>query len=227
MDVTVGLLMVFAAGGSASHQNPSVEVQEGHNLTLKCPEKPSNNSLENWDWKRIDDPTNVAKSVIFSHRRGIDHPQPQMEQYKNRALVNKEDLRRGVLALTITSVRQADGGRYRCHIPGLGSFDFTVVVKNDSGTEFTTPTPTMDPDATKEKHMVTAITVPVGLGVAIAVVFILMRCRKKWNVKTHRGSRDQDNQYGPVTMMPAREDENDAAANGNDPPVVVINGLRG
>ncbi|XP_047433806.1 myelin-oligodendrocyte glycoprotein-like isoform X3 [Mugil cephalus] len=73
--------------------------------------------------------------MVYSRRGGKDHPHPQMQRYKNRAELIKEDLTRGRMTLLIPTVQQSDSGHYRCFIPKFSvSFVFNIVVTKDEET---------------------------------------------------------------------------------------------
>ncbi|XP_047433783.1 myelin-oligodendrocyte glycoprotein-like [Mugil cephalus] len=114
------------------NQTQLIEEPEGSNLTLQCQTDPEIN-LTNFtlDWKRVDIP-HVSDRMVYSRRRGTDHPVKQMQRYKNRAELIKEDLTRGRMTLLIPTVQQSDTGRFKCFISNLSvSFVFNIVVTKD------------------------------------------------------------------------------------------------
>ncbi|XP_047433791.1 myelin-oligodendrocyte glycoprotein-like isoform X1 [Mugil cephalus] len=112
-----------------------IKVPEGSNLTLQCRMNPEIN-LEDLalDWRRVDIP-NVSNRFVYSRRGGKDHPVEQMQRYKNRAELIKEDLTRGRMTLLIPTVQQSDSGHFRCFISNLSvSFIFNINVTKDQET---------------------------------------------------------------------------------------------
>ncbi|XP_047433799.1 myelin-oligodendrocyte glycoprotein-like isoform X3 [Mugil cephalus] len=120
-------------------QTQLIKVPEGSNLTLQCQTDPEIN-LTNFtlDWKRVDIP-NVSDRFVYSRRRGTDHPEEQIQRYKNRAELIKEDLTRGRMTLLIPTVQQSDTGHFKCFIPKLNvSFVFNINVTKREDVAMTT-----------------------------------------------------------------------------------------
>ncbi|XP_047433794.1 uncharacterized protein LOC125003719 isoform X2 [Mugil cephalus] len=177
----VATLFAFVVIGSLTgdekrpiiNQTQQIKVPEGSNLTLQCQTDPEIN-LTNFtmDWRRVDIP-NVSDRMVYSRRRGTDHPHPQMQRYKNRAELIKEDLTRGRMTLLIPTVQQSDSGHFKCSIPNLsGSFVFNIVVTKREDVAMTTSpgygvmNPTVSGPVEKINHWIT-------LGACICVLLVL------------------------------------------------------
>ncbi|XP_047433798.1 myelin-oligodendrocyte glycoprotein-like isoform X2 [Mugil cephalus] len=154
-------------------QTQLIKVPEGSNLTLQCQTDPEIN-LTNFtlDWKRVDIP-NVSDRFVYSRRRGTDHPEEQIQRYKNRAELIKEDLTRGRMTLLIPTVQQSDTGHFKCFIPKLNvSFVFNInVTKREDVAMTTSPgyrvmNPTVSGPVETINHWII-------LGVCICVLLVL------------------------------------------------------
>lgn len=65
------------------------------------------------------DDLNVSDNDVHVYRHGQDHLQTQMAQYKKRTTLIHEDLTRGILTLTLASVKLSDSGPYKVYVPQL------------------------------------------------------------------------------------------------------------
>ncbi|XP_047433781.1 selection and upkeep of intraepithelial T-cells protein 2-like isoform X2 [Mugil cephalus] len=177
--MTVTTLFAFVTVASLIEKRPIInqtqliEAPEGSNLTLQCQTDPEIN-LTNYtlDWRRVDIP-HVSDRVVYSRRRGTDHPVEQMQRYKNRAELIKEDLTRGRMTLLIPTVQQSDSGHFKCLIPNLSvSFVFNInVTKREDVAVTTSPgyrvmNPTVSGPVEKRSHWIT-------LGVCICFLLLL------------------------------------------------------
>ena len=59
------------------------------------------------------------KYIVHAYRHQQDFLTDQMDQYKGRTTLNREDLKNGTITLRISSVGPSDSGRYRIFVPGL------------------------------------------------------------------------------------------------------------
>ncbi|XP_047433801.1 butyrophilin subfamily 2 member A1-like isoform X1 [Mugil cephalus] len=171
--VTVASLIVSPEKRPIINQTQLIKVPEGSNLTLQCQTDPEIN-LTNYtlDWRRVDIP-NVSDRFVYSRRRGTDHPEKQMQRYKNRAELIEEDLTRGWMTLLIPTVQQSDSGHFRCFISNLSvSFVFNIVVTKREDVAMTTSpgyrvvNPTVSGPVEKRNHWII-------LGVCICFLLVL------------------------------------------------------
>ncbi|KAM3624666.1 uncharacterized protein V6R79_026307 [Siganus canaliculatus] len=96
----------------AVHLNQTIKAVEGDNVILQYSLASGENLVDQTvDWKRID-----LNEQVHAYRHGRDLPAPQ---YSNRASLDHEDLRRGVVTLHLSSVQLSDSGLYRGYIPDL------------------------------------------------------------------------------------------------------------
>ncbi|XP_047433775.1 uncharacterized protein LOC125003709 isoform X2 [Mugil cephalus] len=176
--MTVTTLFAFVSVASLIEKRPIInqtqliKVPEGSNLTLQCQTDPEIN-LTNYtlDWKRVDIP-HVSDNFVYYRHRGTDHPEEQMQRYKNRAELIKEDLTRGRMTLLIPTVQQSDSGHFKCFIPKLNvSFVFNIVVTKDQETK--------DQETTTKREDV-AMTTPPGYRVMNPTVSGPVEERSYW-----------------------------------------------
>ncbi|KAG7999372.1 Butyrophilin subfamily 2 member A1, partial [Nibea albiflora] len=108
-----------------SSQTQRIEAEVHDNVTLQCDLDPRVNIENN---TIVCDRVDLNKKV-HAYRGKQDHPHEQMDQYRGRTTLNREDLSRGVLTLLISSVQTSDSGPYRCFVPKRKSsctFNLTV-----------------------------------------------------------------------------------------------------
>ena len=67
-----------------------------------------------------------GKDVVHAYRHQHDFLTDQMDQYKGRTTLNREDLKNGTITLWISSVGPSDSGQYRIFVPGLFVHYITV-----------------------------------------------------------------------------------------------------
>ncbi|KAL7404021.1 hypothetical protein ABVT39_008582 [Epinephelus coioides] len=122
---------------------------EGDDVTLRCPLAPGVDlSAYTVDVSRLD--LDVRDNDVHVYRRGKDHLQTQMAQYKDRTTLIHEDLTRGILTLTLSSVKLSDSGRYKVYVPKLDAgcvIDLSVVTKDQ---ENVAPVDELDNPAPKD-----------------------------------------------------------------------------
>ncbi|XP_047433769.1 uncharacterized protein LOC125003708 isoform X2 [Mugil cephalus] len=192
MAVTTLFALVIVASSTGEkrviiNQTQLIKVPEGSNLTLQCQTDPEINLTNfNLDWRRMDIPPDSDR-FVYSRRGGTDYLVEQMQRYKNRAELIKEDLTRGRMTLLIPTVQQSDTGRFKCFIPKLNvSFVFNIVVTKREDVAMTTspgygtmnPTVSVTKMTTKREDVAT--TTSPGYGVMSPAVSGPVEKRNHW-----------------------------------------------
>uniref|UniRef100_A0A3Q3XA41 Ig-like domain-containing protein n=1 Tax=Mola mola TaxID=94237 RepID=A0A3Q3XA41_MOLML len=96
---------------------PVLSDQEAAGVTLQCRLDPHIDLLDfTVDWRRVDLNQDVH---VYRHKR--DDPAPQVESYRGRTSLDHEELRRGFLTLSISSLQLSDSGPYTCYVPKLNA----------------------------------------------------------------------------------------------------------
>uniref|UniRef100_A0A7N8WRT8 Ig-like domain-containing protein n=1 Tax=Mastacembelus armatus TaxID=205130 RepID=A0A7N8WRT8_9TELE len=94
---------------------PLIKAAAGEDVRLPCLLDPgldlSNRTV---DWTRVND-----SKVVFSYRSRMINDIDQLEQYRNRTRLSREDLSVGNMELQMFSAQLSDSGRYRCLVPQL------------------------------------------------------------------------------------------------------------
>ncbi|XP_078022610.1 myelin-oligodendrocyte glycoprotein-like [Epinephelus lanceolatus] len=106
---------------------------EGDDVTLQFPLAPGVDLSAYTVNVSRDDLINVSENDVHVYRHGQDHLQTQMAQYKDRTTFIHEDLTRGILTLTLSSVKLSDSGPYKVYVPKLDAgcvIDLSVVTKD-------------------------------------------------------------------------------------------------
>ncbi|XP_047433770.1 selection and upkeep of intraepithelial T-cells protein 6-like isoform X3 [Mugil cephalus] len=194
MAVTTLFALVIVASSTGEkrviiNQTQLIKVPEGSNLTLQCQTDPEINLTNfNLDWRRMDIPPDSDR-FVYSRRGGTDYLVEQMQRYKNRAELIKEDLTRGRMTLLIPTVQQSDTGRFKCFIPKLNvSFVFNIVVtvtKREDVAMTTSPgygtmNPTVSVTKMTTKREDVATTTSPGYGVMSPAVSGPVEKRNHW-----------------------------------------------
>ncbi|KAG8014937.1 Butyrophilin subfamily 2 member A1 [Nibea albiflora] len=163
-----------------SSQTQRIEAEVHDNVTLQCDLDPRVNIENN---TIVCDRVDLNKKV-HAYRGKQDHPHEQMDQYRGRTTLNREDLSRGVLTLLISSVQTSDSGPYRCFVP-----------KRKSSCTFNL---TVDGAHMKAVHAGIITTAVIALCVLVVVLVVKRRtiqdCLKRLRVKkrTSNGSEERD-----------------------------------
>ncbi|XP_067436741.1 myelin-oligodendrocyte glycoprotein-like [Thunnus thynnus] len=110
----IGLFFLLLISASDSHDinctSEQVEAAVGDDVTLDCHLKSKRDVTgELVEWKFND------SFVIIYKNRGLS-PDDQAEEFKGRAALDVGELRKGNLAVKISSVNTADGGIYTCSV---------------------------------------------------------------------------------------------------------------
>ncbi|KAG7999691.1 Butyrophilin subfamily 2 member A1, partial [Nibea albiflora] len=188
-----------------------IEAEVHDNVTLQC-DLDSRVNIEKYTivCERVD-----LNKKVHAYRGKQDHPHEQMDQYRGRTTLNREDLNRGVLTLLISSVQTSDSGPYRCFVPKTRksscTFNLTVVRGDQQNkTKRDTPGTTRPPleevtklDVSDGAHMKAVragiiTTAVIALCVLVVVLVVKRRtiqdCLKRLRVKkrTSNGSEERD-----------------------------------
>ncbi|XP_008282483.1 uncharacterized protein LOC103359070 isoform X5 [Stegastes partitus] len=213
----ITLLIVLSSVIAAEKHEAAqpIEAQEGGKATVQYrTNSPTNLENDMLICKRLDGNFSDLNSYIYSRRHGQEHPQPPMEQYRNRTRLVLEDLRKGIVTLEIFPVHSSDSGRYKCFIRKQNiTFNFTIVVipkKKTDAFKMTTASAGIktNPDAEPTKHPnVWGIVIPIVLGLGLVLVVIF-----RWNViKPFRRRRDKEESSEKETLK-TQEAERDEQA---------------
>uniref|UniRef100_A0A8C7WUG0 Ig-like domain-containing protein n=1 Tax=Oryzias sinensis TaxID=183150 RepID=A0A8C7WUG0_9TELE len=99
--------LFFSSGSSKVVCSPStVQAHPGQNVVLSCPvEPPSDLTLKTLDWKR-------GPAFVHVYRSGGDNYDDQDLRFKNRTILNHQNLKDGIFSLTLTNVDKEDEGTY-------------------------------------------------------------------------------------------------------------------
>uniref|UniRef100_A0A8C7WT94 Ig-like domain-containing protein n=1 Tax=Oryzias sinensis TaxID=183150 RepID=A0A8C7WT94_9TELE len=97
----------FPSGSSKVVCSPStVQVHLGQDVVLSCPvEPPSDLSAETLEWKR-------GPAFVHVYRSRKDDPDNQDPRFKGRTILNHQNLKDGIVSLTLTNVTNQDEGNY-------------------------------------------------------------------------------------------------------------------
>ncbi|XP_008282488.1 uncharacterized protein LOC103359070 isoform X9 [Stegastes partitus] len=226
----ITLLIVLSSVIAAEKHEAAqpIEAQEGGKATVQYrTNSPTNLENDMLICKRLDGNFSDLNSYIYSRRHGQEHPQPPMEQYRNRTRLVLEDLRKGIVTLEIFPVHSSDSGRYKCFIRKQNiTFNFTIVVipkKKTDAFKMTTASAGIktNPDAEPTKHPnVWGIVIPIVLGLGLVLVVIFRwNVIKPWLSNIVRRRRDKEETFEMQTLRTpgAERDEsvdNAGAANG-------------
>ncbi|XP_008282486.1 selection and upkeep of intraepithelial T-cells protein 6-like isoform X7 [Stegastes partitus] len=209
----ITLLIVLSSVIAAEKHEATqpIEAQEGGKAPLQYRTNPPTN-LENdtLTCKRLDGNFSDLNSYIYSRRLGQEHPQPPMEQYRNRTRLVLEDLRKGIVTLEIFPVHSSDSGRYKCFIRKQNiTFNFTIVVTSKKKTA--SAGIKTNPDAEPTKHPnVWGIVIPIVLGLGLVLVVIFRwNVIKPWlsNIVRRRRDKEESSEKETLKTQEAERDE--------------------
>ncbi|KAG8014556.1 Butyrophilin subfamily 2 member A1, partial [Nibea albiflora] len=161
--------------------NQLIEAEVHDNVTLQC-DLDSRVNIEKYTivCERVD-----FNKKVHAYRGKQDHPHDQMDQYRGRTTLNREDLSRGVLTLLISSVQTSDSGPYRCFVPKTRKSSCTFNL-------------TVDGAHMKAVRAGIITTAVIALCVLVVVLVVKRRtiqdCLKRLRVKkrTSNGSEERD-----------------------------------
>ncbi|XP_008282490.1 erythroid membrane-associated protein-like isoform X11 [Stegastes partitus] len=194
----ITLLIVLSSVIAEKHEAAQpIEAQEGGKAPLQYRTNPPTN-LENdtLTCKRLDGNFSDLNSYIYSRRLGQEHPQPPMEQYRNRTRLVLEDLRKGIVTLEIFPAHSSDSGRYKCFIRKQNiTFNFTIV----------------DAEPTKHPNM---MGIPIAVFAVLVLVLVLVvifrwNVIKPWlsNIVRRRRDKEESSEKETLKTQEAERDE--------------------
>ncbi|XP_028261513.1 butyrophilin-like protein 2 [Parambassis ranga] len=112
----------------------TVTAAPGDDVILTCRVDPELNLAERTvEWLKPDlppDPRDRLKGEEYVHqyRDAGEVLDLQMEAYRGRTMMFKDELKHGNISLKIFNVSEKDGGRYRCYIPKLKGWTQSSIV---------------------------------------------------------------------------------------------------
>ncbi|XP_028261520.1 myelin-oligodendrocyte glycoprotein-like [Parambassis ranga] len=131
-----------------------VTAAPGDDVILTCHLEPDLNLAERTvEWSKPDlppDPRDRLKGekYVSLYRHYKEDPNMQMEAYRGRTMLFKDELKHGNISLKIVNVSEEDGGRYRCYIPKLKGWTrssiVSLIIETKPAKTGTTETP-LDP----------------------------------------------------------------------------------
>ncbi|XP_049901227.1 butyrophilin-like protein 2 [Epinephelus moara] len=132
LSILIFLCSVFVLYADTGVTSQPITAVEGNDVTLQCPLAPGVDlSACTVDVSRLD--LNVSGNDVHVYRKGKDDLRTQMAQYKDRTTLIHEDLTRGILTLTLSSVKLSDSGPYKVYVPKRNAncvIDLSVVPKD-------------------------------------------------------------------------------------------------
>ncbi|KAM8771880.1 myelin-oligodendrocyte glycoprotein-like [Acanthopagrus schlegelii] len=129
-----------------------------------------------------------VKDVVHAYRHQHDFLTDQMDQYKGRTTLNREDLKNGTITLQISSVGPSDSGRYKIFVPQLNASRLVDVTVCENRTNTSTSGPPVEdvtepdsPDAAETEAVRTRrshIPSVCAAAVVLVLVLVLVKCLK-------------------------------------------------
>ncbi|XP_008282480.1 uncharacterized protein LOC103359070 isoform X2 [Stegastes partitus] len=217
----ITLLIVLSSVIAEKHEAAQpIEAQEGGKATVQYrTNSPTNLENDMLICKRLDGNFSDLNSYIYSRRHGQEHPQPPMEQYRNRTRLVLEDLRKGIVTLEIFPVHSSDSGRYKCFIRKQNiTFNFTIVVipkKKTDAFKMTTASAGIktNPDAEPTKHP-NMMGIPIAVFAVLVLVLVLVvifrwNVIKPWlsNIVRRRRDKEESSEKETLKTQEAERDE--------------------
>ncbi|XP_059210455.1 butyrophilin-like protein 2 [Centropristis striata] len=97
----------------------------GADITLPCHlVPPANVAAKTLEWARFD----LNPRFVHVRRDGIELLIQQNPSYVGRTSLSTDKLKYGDISLKLSRVKLSDAGRYRCHVPSLGTSEFNLTV---------------------------------------------------------------------------------------------------
>ncbi|XP_076585690.1 butyrophilin-like protein 10 [Chaetodon auriga] len=200
----VNVIFVSTGEPQAICPIPTIKAVEGENVDLVCYLDPPESVVDyTVDWKRRDlIGMGDRNTVVYSYRNKQENRQSQMDQYRGRATLNHEDLKRGNLTLRLFSVQLADNGTYKCFVSKLWiSCNITLnIAKRDDSSTAAPPvvglTEPVDHGAAKTdtvRNIVIASLCGGGgvVGLAVVLFFLVRHGNLRW-LERNEGARGGD-----------------------------------
>ncbi|XP_026158592.1 myelin-oligodendrocyte glycoprotein-like isoform X2 [Mastacembelus armatus] len=200
---TLLLIVTFINAVTAARiicPNEPIEAEIGEDVRLPCLLDPgldlSNRTV---DWTRVND-----SKVVFSYRSRMINDIDQLEQYRNRTRLSREDLSVGNMELQMFSAQLSDSGRYRCLVPQLRlscTTSLIVVNKGQSNRtktdDFTTSAAPLEEPPSPGRSHIPAILIPIAAAaVVVCGLVVWTKCEKiKDCMRRCRGGTQQENHH--------------------------------
>ncbi|XP_028261523.1 butyrophilin-like protein 2 isoform X2 [Parambassis ranga] len=132
----VALLVVFSVEGQyrVIGSPKTVTAAPGDDVILTCRVDPELNLAERTvEWLKPDLPPDPrdrlrGEEYVHQYRDAGEVLDLQMEAYRGRTMLFKDELKHGNISLKIFNVSEEDGGRYRCYIPKLKGWTQSSIV---------------------------------------------------------------------------------------------------
>lgn len=95
----------------------------GEDLVLPCSIKPSTSAVDmRVEWMKLEDTT----SLVHLYENHEDKYEQQVESYRGRTSLFKEELQKGNASLKLSALRVSDEGEYKCLIEDKSWYDDTI-----------------------------------------------------------------------------------------------------
>ncbi|XP_078020679.1 CD276 antigen homolog isoform X1 [Epinephelus lanceolatus] len=123
----VFLLLTHSCEGASQMIGPSKPIlaMVGDDVVLPCHLEPAADVVaKTLEWARLD----LNPRFVNVRRDGVALLQDQNPSYLGRTSLSTDKLRQGDISLKLSKVRLSDEGKYRCHIPNLGTSTAELIV---------------------------------------------------------------------------------------------------
>ncbi|XP_030635141.1 uncharacterized protein LOC115816325 [Chanos chanos] len=104
-------------------------VEAGEDLILPCSLKPNISAVDmTVEWFRL----HTSDSLVHLYKDGVDRNEDQIQSYRGRTSLFKEELQKGNTSLKLSRVKVSDEGKYKCFIQSeswLDDITVQVIVK--------------------------------------------------------------------------------------------------
>ncbi|XP_039656186.1 uncharacterized protein LOC120558905 [Perca fluviatilis] len=153
----------------------TIEAAEGDDVIIQCGlDPPVDLSDYTLDVARLD--LGDDDGDVYCYRRGKYQQDDQMDRYRDRTTLNHEDLIRGIVTLTISSVTLSDSGKYKVYIPDLRhSFIINITV-----------------GSAKEESVWIIVLSSVCVGGAVGVLLLLVKRGIIWKKRKESETRSDN-----------------------------------
>ncbi|KAF6720752.1 Myelin-oligodendrocyte glycoprotein [Oryzias melastigma] len=133
----------------------TVQKEPGQDMDLSCAVEPSLNiKADSLECKRDDD-------IVHVYRSRWDDPSSQHQKFKNRTVLDRQNLEDGSFSLTLKNITKEDEGNYTCCFPMRGIVSSAISLTVGSGLS---------------SALITVITV-IGLGLGVGLLILAWKNR--------------------------------------------------
>ncbi|XP_030635127.1 butyrophilin subfamily 1 member A1 [Chanos chanos] len=88
-------------------------VEAGEDLILPCSLKPNISAVDmTVEWYRL----HTSDSLVHLYKDGVENNEKQIQSYRGRTSLFKEELQKGNTSLKLSRVKVSDEGKYKCYI---------------------------------------------------------------------------------------------------------------